>query len=135
MVFSTRSPKNSLQGILNHFAPVTASTSTSGSGDVLGGKVVTEEGASQSSTAHDEFTVVWPPSKARTGCGDGEKENDEEAIAAAATEPTDEKMKKKKEQYEKAKEKLEKTIAGIRQIKQLMDILLIDITPEGLRIK
>ena len=31
---------------------------TSGSGDVLGGKVVTEEGASQSSTAHDEFTVV-----------------------------------------------------------------------------
>ena len=58
VVFSTRSPKNSLQGILNHFAPDTASTSTSGRGDVLGGKVVTEEGALQSSTAHDEFTVV-----------------------------------------------------------------------------
>ena len=45
------------------------------------------------------------------------------------------KWRKKEEQYEKAKEKLEKAIAGIRQIKQLMDILLIDITPEGLRIK
>jgi hypothetical protein len=58
VVFSTRSPKNSLQGISNHFAPVTTSTSTIGSGDVLGGKVVTEEGASQSSTAQHEYTVV-----------------------------------------------------------------------------
>ena len=134
-----------LEGISNYFAPVTASTSTSGSGDILGGKVITEEGASQSSTSRDAVTVDLPPPKAGTGGGDGEKENDEAAEAApetaeaapeAAADPTDEQMKKKEEeQFEKAKEELEETIAGIPQMKQLMDSLLIDNTPEGLRIQ
>ena len=38
-----------LEGISNYFAPVTASQSTSGSGDILGGKTITEEGAAQKS--------------------------------------------------------------------------------------
>jgi chemotaxis protein MotB len=39
------------------------------------------------------------------------------------------------EQFEKAKEELEETIAGIPNMKQLQESLLIDNTPEGLRIQ
>ena len=61
-----------LAGISNYFAPVTASSSTSGSGDILGGKTITEEGAAQNSTSRDSVTVDLPPPKAGTGGGDGE---------------------------------------------------------------
>ena len=124
-----------LEGISNYFAPVTASTSTSGSGDILGGKTITEEGASESSTSRDAVTVDLPPPKAGSG---GETESEEEADPSSSSnaDPTEEQMKKaEEEQFEKAKEDLEETIAGIPQMKQLAESLLIDNVPEGLRIQ
>ena len=61
-----------LEGISNYFAPVSASTSTSGSGDILGGKTITEEGASESSTSRDSVTADLPPPKAGKGSADAE---------------------------------------------------------------
>lgn len=123
-----------LEGISNYFAPVTASTSTSGSGDILGGKTITEEGASENSTSRDAVTVDLPPPKAGSG---GETESEEDGSSSSSNEdPTEEQMKKvEEEQFEKAKEELEETIASIPQMKQLAESLLIDNTPEGLRIQ
>ncbi len=124
-----------LEGISNYFAPVTASTSTSGSGDILGGKTITEEGASESSTSRDAVTVDLPPPKAGSG-GETESEDSGEPTPSDNADPTEEQMKQKEEeQFEQAKEELEETLAGIPQMKQLAESLLIDNTPEGLRIQ
>ena len=120
-----------LEGISNYFAPVSASTSTSGSGDILGGKTITEEGASESSTSRDSVSVDLPPPKAGKGSEDSESESESDSGSAS-----EEALKEaEEEQFEKAKEELEETIAGIPNMKRMQESLLIDNTPEGLRIQ
>ncbi len=126
-----------LEGISNYFAPVTASSSTSGAGDILGGKTITEEGASQNTTSRDAVTVDLPPPKAGTG---GEESTETQAEGDGKGEgsgdPTAEALEQiEQEQFEKAKEELEETIAGIPAMRQLAESLLVDNTPEGLRIQ
>jgi len=122
-----------LEGISNYFAPVTASMSTSGSGDILGGKTITEEGAAQNTTSRDSVTVDLPPPKAGTGGSDNAENQDgstpdEEAAAEVL-------KQKEQQQFEEAKEELEATLESIPQLKAMKDSLLIDNTPEGLRIQ
>ncbi len=122
-----------LEGISNYFAPVTASQSTSGSGDILGGKTITEEGAAQNTTSRDSVTVDLPPPKAGSG-GDDNAEtkagSDQDAESAAEVLKHQE-----QQQFEEAKVQLEATINSIPQLKSMKDSLLIDNTPEGLRIQ
>lgn len=122
-----------LEGISNYFAPVSASTSTSGSGDILGGKTITEEGASESSTSRDSVSVDLPPPKA--GKGSQENESDAESDSDSGSASEEAVKQAEEEQFEKAKEELEETIAGIPNMKRLEDSLMIDNTPEGLRIQ
>ena len=117
-----------LQGISNYFAPVSVSRSTVGSGGILGGSSATSEGSAKSATAKDSVTMELPPPKAGTG---GEQTNltpDEEAAAEVM-------RQKEEEQFKEAKQEIENAISGIPQLKQLADSLLIDNTPEGLRIQ
>ena len=122
-----------LEGISNYFAPVSASTSTSGSGDILGGKTITEEGASESSTSRDSVSVDLPPPKAGKGSQDNESDAESDSASGSASE---EALKQaEQDQFEKAKEELEDTISGIPNMKRLQESLMIDNTPEGLRIQ
>ena len=122
-----------LEGISNYFAPVSASTSTSGSGDILGGKTITEEGASESSTSRDSVSVDLPPPKAGKGSEDSQSDSESDSDSSSASE---EALKEaEEEQFEKAKEELEETIAGIPNMKRLEESLMVDNTPEGLRIQ
>ncbi len=122
-----------LEGISNYFAPVTASTATSGSGDILGGKTVTEEGAASETTSRDSVTVDLPPPKAGTG---GEDSAVEQAEGDPSEEAAEEKLRQvEQEQFEDAKEVLEETLDSTPQLRQLQDSLMIDNTPEGLRIQ
>jgi len=90
-----------LEGISNYFAPVSASTSTSGSGDILGGKTITEEGASESSTSRDSVSVDLPPPKAGKGSQDNESDAESDSDSGSASE---EALKQaEEEQFEKAK--------------------------------
>jgi len=122
-----------LEGISNYFAPVSASTSTSGSGDILGGKTITEEGASESSTSRDSVSVDLPPPKA--GKGSQENESDAESDSDSGSASEEALKQAEEEQFEKAKEELEDTISGIPNMKRLQESLMIDNTPEGLRIQ
>jgi flagellar motor protein MotB len=122
-----------LEGISNYFAPVTASQSTSGSGDILGGQTITEEGAAQNTTSRDSVTVDLPPPKAGTG---GEANTDTQAGSTPDEEAAAQVLKQREQdQFEEAKEQLEATINSIPQLKSMKDSLLIDNTPEGLRIQ
>jgi chemotaxis protein MotB len=124
-----------LEGISNYFAPVTASSSTSGSGDILGGKTITEDGAASSSTSRDAVTVDLPPPKAGTG-GEEDTESQSEGSGEGSDNASAEALERaEQEQFEKAKEELEETIAGIPQMRQLAESLMVDDTPEGLRIQ
>jgi len=119
-----------LEGISNYFAPVSTSKSTSGAGDILSGKTLGEEGVMEQSASRPSVTVDLPPPK--SGATDLETNED-----AGATEQALEELQAKQEedQFEEAEDALNKAIQGIPQLKQLADSLLIDNTPEGLRIQ
>ena len=106
--------QETLEGISNIFAPITTSKSATGSGDILAGKTIAQEGVA----------VDLPPPKAGTG---GEAQDT----------PKDQQEAKKQEdqQFQEVEEKLRQAVEALPQLRQLKDSLLIDNTPEGLRIQ
>lgn len=135
--------QESLEGISNYFAPITTSSTTSGSGGVLGGKTITEEGAAISATARDALTVDLPPPRAGTGGDLSEGEQAEESGDPTDNDPANPTKKqleqaaaqREQQQFDSAKQQLEEALAGLPNLKRLRDSLLIDNTPEGLRIQ
>ena len=123
-----------LEGISNYFAPVSVSSTQSGGGDILGGATITVEGSAQSSTSRDSVTIDLPPPKAGTG-GEG-LGGVEEAASPSPEEVEEERLRQQEEeQFDEAKEELEKAIESVPQLQELAESLLIDNTPEGLRIQ
>jgi chemotaxis protein MotB len=126
-----------LEGISNYFAPASLSPTTSGSGGVLGGQTISEEGAEQSARAKPTVTLDLPPPKAGLGgqdfrdeAKDNPTDNQADDVASdAALRNAEEK------QFEEAKQELQKAIEGIPESAQLRDSLIVDNTPEGLRIQ
>ena len=123
-----------LEGISNYFSPISVSATPSGGGDILSGATITSEGSAQSSTSRDSVTIDLPPPKAGTG-------GDESAGQKEAAEMTDEEMeeelqrKKEEDQFEEAKKELEEIIERTPELSEMKESLLIDNTPEGLRIQ
>ena len=89
-----------LEGIADHFAPISLSESKSGSGDILGGKVAGEEGAMDVAQSRASVTMDLPPPKAGSG---GESAGESEAISDAEEEAQ---RKKEEEQFEEAADDL-----------------------------
>ena len=122
-----------LEGISNYFAPVSVASSTSGSGDILAGATMTEEGVAKSSTSKDSVVVNLPQPKAGTG---GNESSGEESAAPSEEELEEERQKAaEQEQFEDAQEELEQAFSKLPQFQELSESLLIDTTPEGLRIQ
>jgi len=120
--------QESLEGLSNYFAPVSVSASTSGSGGVLGGQTVAEDGAGTSSSGQvSNVTMDLPPPKA--GSGGEESSSVTEDAAKKALEQIEE------QQFEEAQEKIEEKIKASADLEELKDSLMIDNTPEGLRIQ
>lgn len=123
-----------LEGISNYFTPVSASTSTSGAGDILGGKTITEEGASESTTLRDSVTANLPPPKA--GRGNKDASPDGEGESGGSGDAAAEALKQvEEEQFEKAEEELRELIEDNPTMKQFKESLVIENTPEGLSIQ
>lgn len=77
--------------------------------------------------------VDLPPPKAGTG---GDSPDSESTDESESDNVSEEALKQREqEQFEDAKDELEETIAGIPQMKQLVESLMIDNTQEGLRIQ
>ena len=102
-----------LEGISNYFDPTDVTEAQfSGSGGLLGGKTVTEEGA-----ATDSITMDLPPPKAGAG-----------SAAALISENED-------EQFEEAKQQIEDALQSLPNLKKLAKSLMIENIPEGLKIQ
>ncbi len=121
-----------LEGISNYFAPASVSATTSGAGGVLGGQTLSEEGSEVSARAKPTVSLALPPPK--TGLG-GE-EASEEPKPPSKEEATKEALKKAEEkQFEEAKDELKKALIEVPESEELSKSLLVDNTPEGLRIQ
>ena len=113
-----------LQGISNFFSPVTVSKSQSGSGQVLGGKTVGDPGAAESPTSRASVTQDLPPPKVGTGAEAGEGSAEDDGRKA-----------QEEEQFKEAEAELRKAVESVPALRQMANSLLIDNTPEGLRIQ
>ncbi len=134
--------QDQLEGIANYFAPVSISRSTSGAGDILGGATILEEGAMKNMAARASVSVDLPPPKAGDAGGEETvEETAEDSSGAGQDQETAESKarelaeQQEEEQFEKAEKELRETIQGIPDLERLADSLLVENTPEGLRIQ
>jgi chemotaxis protein MotB len=150
-----------LQGVADYFAPTTVSSSKSGAGGMLGGKVV-GEGAMSSNGTTPSFTLSLPPPTigqggdalsepkegAEEGAGEGQGgpapgkadaqgqgQNPEQAQALTEKQIIQGNAQREQQQFDRAQDALQKAINSIPELRKLADSLMVDNTPEGLRIQ
>ncbi|MGE0744303.1 MAG: flagellar motor protein MotB [Rhodospirillales bacterium] len=117
------------KGISDYFAPATASTSKSGAGGILGGQTISSPGALVSRNSPPSVTIELKPTS-----GDGDKDSTEKPDLTK--QEMDEAIAQREEELFKEKEKeLREAIEKDPDLKGLAKNLLIDQTPEGLRIQ
>ncbi|MCF8468070.1 MAG: flagellar motor protein MotB [Sneathiella sp.] len=120
------------EGLSDFFAPTSASISQSGSDGVMGGKSMQTEGARISDTgAPSVVSSIAPPEEGKKNEGkDALKVREmEEAELLAKLAKIEEKS------FEQAKEQIRQAINKDPELSGLQDNIIIDMTPEGLRIQ
>ncbi len=129
-----------LEGVSNYFAPQSTSATKSGSGGVLGGLSIAESGAMGNPINRPPSVTMdlAPPS---AGSGDTTADESEDADGASPAGEVDEESaeevikRKEEEQFKEAEESIKQAIQSIPSLKQMAESLVIDNTPEGLRIQ
>jgi chemotaxis protein MotB len=116
-----------LSGIADYFAPTSASLSKSGAGGILGGKVI-GEGVLSSNNSSIAFDPNLPPPTFNNGETDSQQDLGEDALKKAQAE-------QEEKQFEQTSSEIRKAVGGVPELQQLAKNLLIDNTPEGLRIQ
>ena len=119
-----------LNGVADYFTPIAASTRESGAGGMLGGQAV-GEGAAESRTGSTAAVVLPPPSIGAGGdnmTDSQEAKSKEDAVEEAAQAKADKEM-------QQAASDIRRAITGIPELAPLASSLLIDNTPEGLRVQ
>ncbi|HXP98071.1 MAG TPA: flagellar motor protein MotB [Telmatospirillum sp.] len=150
-----------LKGVADYFAPTSVSSSKSGAGGMLGGKVV-GEGSMSSNGTTPSFTLSLPPPTigqggdalsepkegAEEGAGEGEGgpapgkadaqgqgQNSNQAQALTEKQIIKANAQREQQQFDRAQEALQKAMNSIPELRKLADSLMVDNTPEGLRIQ
>lgn len=136
-----------LQGVSNYFSPTAVSESPSGAGGMLGGQVI-GEGASQSNAGQPTATINLPPSTIGSGGQDftdpqeGQSDKDEDGSGESQDNSgtAEQKAKAAEEaaeeaQFKQVEDQIQEAMASLPDMKGLKSSLLVDATPEGLRIQ
>jgi len=126
-------PKESLKGIANYFAPISMRTSTSGGKGMLQGSAVAEAGI-KDVREQDERDPLEPGQQAER---QQDPDEDDAPPEGKATEAQLQEMLRKREekQFAEAAQQIRSAIAEAPDLKGLSKSLIIDNTPEGLRIQ
>ena len=129
-------------GLADYFSPASVSDPNSGSGGVLGGTTISVDGNQTSSGGPSEggATLPIPPSTTKPESTDSEEPAEEETESETAGEVDEESVdellaRREQEQFEAAEEALLEAIESVPALEALQDSLLIEQTPEGLRIQ
>ncbi len=125
------------KGISDYFTPATASRSKSGSGAILGGMTAGAPGALVSRATAPSITVDLRPSSdsESTGEMDTGKKDDAEFKDASPDKREEQLAKQEEAAFQKAEKELKEALNEIPELKGLEKNLVIDNTPEGLRIQ
>lgn len=133
------------QGIADYFAPVSVSTSTGGAGGMLGGQTISAPGALTSRTAVPSVSLKLEPTSGAQA-GDAKEEggaNDKAATAEDSMKAAEMAMKEREDRenaieeakFDRTEKEIKETISKTPELKGLEQHLLIDKTPEGMRIQ
>ena len=128
------STKEQLDGIADYFTRTSASVATSGAGGVMGGLNMTTEG---SLTSNKQMTATTEnrPSDVEEPTRDDIELN--KKSKKEVSEDSFEKLKAQEEekQFQKAMDEIKQAIQDDPSLKELAKNLIVDMTPEGLRIQ
>ncbi|HEY5597430.1 MAG TPA: flagellar motor protein MotB [Kiloniellales bacterium] len=134
-------------GIADYFAPSSVSRSTSGSGGIMGGRTLPKEGANPNDKTPVGVAIelpTTPPDWDNSGDPVESTANVETGPGGAADgapEPQDGAAleaflaQREEEQFAAAEQALRQAIDNIPELRNLVNNLIIDETPEGLRIQ
>jgi chemotaxis protein MotB len=121
------------RGIADYFTPASLSRQTSGSGGVLGGTALSDAGAMTSQRSEVGLTISVPSEESESQTedpqdGGGTHEPDEEEIEDLLA-------KREEEQFAAAEAALRQAIESVPALQAMAQNLLVDQTPEGMRIQ
>jgi chemotaxis protein MotB len=138
-LINTTSPEQK-RGVADYFAPANVSQSTSGSGGILGGNALGQDGDKNEGTMSfiEQMAPKPPDTKDRNGKdtkaadkgasqGQGQPQADASASADA--------QKAEQAAFQSAAESLRQSLQDMPELAELSKNILVDQTPEGLRIQ
>lgn len=135
-LINTTTPEQK-RGIADYFAPENVSRSTSGAGGILGGTVFGEEGSKAGGTT----AVVMHMTPPEPGSTQTKSDADKDSSGAAATsEISDEALEKalasrEDRDFAQAEMSLRQAMQDLPDLAELSKQMIVDETPEGLRIQ
>ena len=133
-LINTTSPEQK-RGIADYFAPASVSETTSGSGGILAGTALGNEGAKQNGSQ----SIIQDASPDSRHPNDGKSRDG--AKSAAADQATSEVMKDQQQKqreaaaFASAAQSLRQALQDMPELAELSKNIIIDQTPEGLRIQ
>jgi chemotaxis protein MotB len=142
-LINTTTPEQK-RGIADYFAPQSISQTSSGAGGVLGGKVLSPTGAQAGAilTASEKTPPPAPPAQSRTKDklkGQNSKGDTEGKLASSQAQSDDHLERAipsaRDRQFESAAESIRQAIQDMPDIAALSRQVMVDQTPEGLRIQ
>jgi chemotaxis protein MotB len=133
-LINTTTPEQK-RGIADYFAPASVSQSTSGSGSILGGTALSTEGARGAGA--DAVIESLSPDAPRPGSSESDPTdltaNAQEEVSDDALEQA--KALREQAEFESAAQSLRQAMQSMPELAELSKQLIIDQTPEGLRIQ
>ena len=132
-LINTTSPEQK-RGVADYFAPANVSQATSGSGGVLGGTAVGQDGDKQEGTM--SFIEQMAPKSPDTQAADGQQQNSgQQGTAGTPSDSETDAQKKENDSFQSAAESLRQSLQDMPELAELSKNILVDQTPEGLRIQ
>jgi chemotaxis protein MotB len=125
-LINTTSPEQK-RGVADYFAPASVSSTTSGAGGMLAGTALGEEGVMQKG-ATPVYQTPSPPTSPNGEQPEAENQIDDAAMDAALAQ-------REAEDFTRAEMSLRQAMQDMPELAELSRHILIDQTPEGLRIQ
>jgi len=134
-LINTTSPQQK-RGIADYFAPASVSQSTSGSGGILGGTALGDEGAKSNGSQPVIDQLAPPAPDSAKQDGQSSKAGGTGSMDTASDEALKEALQKRDDAaFSSAAQSLRQAMQDMPELAELSKQILIDQTPEGLRIQ
>jgi chemotaxis protein MotB len=131
-LINTTSPEQK-RGIADYFAPASVSETTSGSGGILGGTALGDEGAKGSGS--QSIVEAMSPESKNPSDGKAKDASRNDAQAASSDSMKEATAKREETAFQSAAQSLRQALQDMPELAELSKNIIVDQTPEGLRIQ